>query len=824
MENVFIYILKANGLLIFFWMFYKIFLQKETFYTINRWYFISTLLISFILPLIYFTKVEEIVLNNAITSFDSNNITVSNQTLAPVQQWYERVNWLLVLFIILAAISFIRMVLRVHYIAKMIQFITKLPVHNLNKTIRLSSKDTTVYSFYKWIVVPKEIVQNKNYSLLLQHETIHLTQKHTFDLVLISFVIDFFWFNPFLKMLRKDMNLNLEFLVDAKMATPENSYLYQKSLLQYQQIHPVNELVNAFQATDLKKRILQLNTQKSNHMKKLKFLLATPALFAFFGLFQIETVAQITTLEVHDTEENYFLVRDNFTKDDFAKLTKNLKENFNIDFNVRNVKYDNNNIKSLDYTIRNKDLKISTSERNSDNNKNIDPFLIIVSPNNNKPFRVEKYDAKPKYSYTVDNELEPNFTITEEEWKDASWINKISTNQKVIYLIDGKKSSIGAAYTLNPKDILSINVHRDQETKAKFNEDVDNVVIIKTKKIMDVTNLDKDLKLLLSDKKAFDRIASKYPIYVDDILMTKKQLKNFDTKTIRSMYVEENVTEIRLTTKTDETETFFFKIPGNEANKPSDKILINGRESTEEELKKHIDEVNYKRKAEKEESSKTEDKTSRVTVNFKPQKLVYIVDGKEINSGDFSKIHPGDIERIDVLKDKKTIEKYGDKAKDGVLIITTKNSKETISLNNEKKLIQNNEGKDLFEKIKKAAQRKEQEQSKDRKIILQQKDQALKARETALLKREYEIKKRKELEKQRQQLLTKQSEFKKDLENRKREIEKLKQIKEDLKVTQSVFNEVKRLKTAESENFKITSISTSLTRDVVTKVELSENY
>lgn len=723
MESIFIYILKANGLLIFFWMFYKVFLQKETFYTINRWYFISTLLIAFILPLVYFTKVEEIILNNAISNFESNNVMVSNQTLAPIQQWYERINWFLVLFIILAAISFIRMVLRVHHIAKMIQFITKLPIHNLNKTIRLSSKDTTVYSFYKWIVVPKEIVQNENYSLLLQHETIHLTQKHTFDLVLISFVIDFFWFNPFLKMLRKDMNLNLEFLVDAKMATPENSYLYQKSLLQYQQIHPVNELVNAFQATDLKKRILQLNTQKSNHMKKLKFLLATPALFAFFGLFQIETVAQITTLEVHDTEENYFLVRDNFTKDDFTKLIKNLKENYNIDFSVRNVKYDNNKIKSLDYTIRNKDLKISTSERNSDNNKNIDPFLIIVSPNNNKPFRVEKYDAKPKYSYTVDNELEPNFTITEEEWKDASWINKISTNQKVIYLIDGKKSSIGAAYTLNPKDILSINVHRDQETKAKFKEDVDNVVIIKTKKIKDITNLDKDLELLLSDRKAFDRIAAKYPIYVDNILLTKKELKKFDTKTIRSMYVDENKTEIKLTTKKSETETFSFNIANNDTGKPSDKILINGKESTQEELKKHIDEVNTKEPLRLRGSLFNNSQVNIFRINHNPQyrtieetyviskngdgsnskrtvykdadgkvvkiedsndnqqlsnnkivtsNLIYVVDGNKVLEDDFRSIHPNDIESITVLKDKESKEKYNALFKDGILVITTK--------------------------------------------------------------------------------------------------------------------------------------------------------
>src|SRR5690606_11640210 len=63
--------------------------------------------------------------------------------------------------------------------------------------------------------------------------------------------------------------------------------------------------------------------------------------------------------------------------------------------------------------------------------------------------------------------------------------------------------------------------------------------------------------------------------------------------------------------------------------------------------------------------------------------IVYIVDNKEMSSNEFRNIHPQDIESITVLKDKKTIEKYGDKAKDGVLLITTKSKKE-VSLQQHK--------------------------------------------------------------------------------------------------------------------------------------------
>ena len=56
MENLLIYFLKANGLIILFYLMYVVFLRKETFFVSNRWYLIVGLVLSLILPLITFTK------------------------------------------------------------------------------------------------------------------------------------------------------------------------------------------------------------------------------------------------------------------------------------------------------------------------------------------------------------------------------------------------------------------------------------------------------------------------------------------------------------------------------------------------------------------------------------------------------------------------------------------------------------------------------------------------------------------------------------------------------------------------------------------------
>lgn len=55
-----------------------------------------------------------------------------------------------------------------------------------------------------------------------------------------------------------------------------------------------------------------------------------------------------------------------------------------------------------------------------------------------------------------------------------------------------------------------------------------------------------------------------------------------------------------------------------------------------------------------------------------PEKVLYIIDGEKISKKNFKDLSPADIYSISVLKDKKATEKYGDKGKNGVIIIETK--------------------------------------------------------------------------------------------------------------------------------------------------------
>ena len=62
-----------------------------------------------------------------------------------------------------------------------------------------------------------------------------------------------------------------------------------------------------------------------------------------------------------------------------------------------------------------------------------------------------------------------------------------------------------------------------------------------------------------------------------------------------------------------------------------------------------------------------------VVVGYGPENEPYvIVDGKPIDGSKLKEIDPKTIDHMEVLKSQTAIEKYGEKAKNGVIIITTK--------------------------------------------------------------------------------------------------------------------------------------------------------
>jgi len=205
---------------------------------------------------------------------------------------------------------------------KLTRRISNMPKTAIHQNIRVDRSSSDAYSFLHYIVLPKDYEELSQLEIVLLHEEVHVHHKHSLDLILVEGLKHVFWFNPMIRLLQKEVNLNLEYIVDQEIAKREDSYTYQRALVLYEsnKIACV-PVVNTFGSSDLKKRILMLNNPKSTNMKRLKLLLITPVLAGFFFLFQIEVKAKY--IESPAFEEDH--VEDTLL-DEYTSMTTEVEE------------------------------------------------------------------------------------------------------------------------------------------------------------------------------------------------------------------------------------------------------------------------------------------------------------------------------------------------------------------------------------------------------------------------------------------------------------------------------------------------------------------
>ncbi|WP_410880929.1 M56 family metallopeptidase [Myroides sp. DW712] len=291
-----LYLLKTNGLLAVIFIFYYLFLRKDTFFVAIRYYFLLGITLSLLLPLLQLTKtvyIEQPLDWSRFLSPASNDAMIEKS-----QSFVERFDLMAKIPYVFGFLTAVISLLFSGRVLRLIRHVKRLPHWQSKSEIKIDATTNEAYSFWKWIVLPVNHQEVKALETIIQHEQIHVQQKHTVDLLVIHFLRRIFWFNPFLLLLEQAIRLNLEYIVDQKVTNQQNSYDYQLALVQFEQTKTTSfTLVNSFGASDLKKRIIMLNQPKSKTMRKSKFILCLPLAVGFFLLFQIKTQAEVRLVE-----------------------------------------------------------------------------------------------------------------------------------------------------------------------------------------------------------------------------------------------------------------------------------------------------------------------------------------------------------------------------------------------------------------------------------------------------------------------------------------------------------------------------------------------
>ncbi|WP_159022885.1 M56 family metallopeptidase [Formosa sp. L2A11] len=538
------YFIKASAVLCIFYFCYILLLQKETFFNANRWFLLSGLLISGLLPFI----IIPIYVNETPIQFNINDFaTVESTEETIIFNWMRLASVLYGLGVIFFLVRFCIEILSLRSFFK-----SEATTQDNGFKISETQKEISPFSFFKHIVYNPSQFNETELTHILNHEKIHASQYHSIDILLSKIATIIFWCNPIIWLYKKALIQNLEFIADSKsIAQQSSSKTYQKVLLKTLVPSHQMALTTNFYNSLIKKRILMLNTSKSKSVHAFKYAVIAPLLLAFIMSFNTKTVyAQDQNTEsetVTIKSELKTLITKNKTDADLETFKKMFLR-MNVDLEITDVKRNASN-EIIAISINGKS-EVEEINYKTDSNTPISPILISYK-NEEKSLSIQVVKETPEVMFTSS--------------KNAS---KVTTNNKNSFIIP---TSDGSS--------IVIKSSGDNSNKE-----------------------DNDIMFISDDVKTAQKTTEESKWNIE---MTEVE----STETLDE--IEEN------TNDNSESSTVHFR--SNENEEPL--VLVNGKQSTKEEVEN---------------------------------------------------IDPNSIEQINVLKDVKATEKYGEEGKYGVIEIILK--------------------------------------------------------------------------------------------------------------------------------------------------------
>ena len=256
---------QINLFLVVFYAIYWLFLRKETFHQVNRFYLIGSSIISVLLPFADLSSVKTWALAGQIQSliyeYDLPELVVSQNT-------EHKLNWVLIisiLYLTIVAFLFLKLAFGVARAYAIIQ--------------SPSFNESNAFSFFGIIKIDKKL---PHFRTIRAHERVHTLQLHFLDLFFFELLTMVFWCNPVVYLYRATIKNLHEFLADEEASRTLPTVADYATLLLSKQfkIAPEHLFVQQFhKKSTLKVRIQMLLKGKSNNWAILKYGVVAPILF-----------------------------------------------------------------------------------------------------------------------------------------------------------------------------------------------------------------------------------------------------------------------------------------------------------------------------------------------------------------------------------------------------------------------------------------------------------------------------------------------------------------------------------------------------------------
>lgn len=296
------YLLHVSILVAGLYTFYWLLLRRETFFQLNRWLLLGSLLLALGIPLLKVPPqwslreaspvavsepaptarlespdgavMDAPVGDNAVeASFPTSFTDAQDSLLAN----FSLPEWLLIVYLLGVG------VFALAFLFQLVIVLRKrrgLPVIKDGQfTLYELEDDTPPFSFGNWIFLNPTKYDPETYGQILEHEKLHVAQVHTLDKILAELVVVLLWFNPFAWLMRTAITKNLEYLTDAEMLNAgTDATAYQLSLVKVAVPQHALSFSTNYNESFLKSRVTMMNAKKSSAGSSWKYLLLLPML------------------------------------------------------------------------------------------------------------------------------------------------------------------------------------------------------------------------------------------------------------------------------------------------------------------------------------------------------------------------------------------------------------------------------------------------------------------------------------------------------------------------------------------------------------------
>ena len=279
------YLLKSSVWLSGFALVYLIFLRNERFFLIKRFFLLAGILTALLFPFISITYMVELPVPE----------TGHVMTAAPEVAYYPAVSegetagsfdfmkLLLYLYLAGAAILIIRFLWQT---GSLLQILGKAEVNERHrvKVVRAGGLSSS-FSFFHYVFIGSE-VSDRELDEIMNHELVHVDQRHWFDLILAELLRALQWVNPFAWIYSRLIRQNHEYLADESALQKTSDPSVYRAVLANQILGlPVFSISNSFSFSINKKRFDMMNRIITSPYRKLKVLFILPVFAVVFYAF-----------------------------------------------------------------------------------------------------------------------------------------------------------------------------------------------------------------------------------------------------------------------------------------------------------------------------------------------------------------------------------------------------------------------------------------------------------------------------------------------------------------------------------------------------------